>query len=222
MFLDNATSHQESIEKNLSNIKLVFPPKNTPSRLQPLDARITRAFKLRYGKLLIRYVISGVDDNKRASDIINEVNILKVVGWFKSSWREVTSFTIKHCFEKCGFPTDDYVATTQDSDKEFEMLFNEISENCSIDEYFEVDNTLATSEKVDLSKIDRREKLQIECIEEVLNMETANFDLEDEYEDESQENSSLSIINPKKALSLLDKVYLVTAYNENKVESMAT
>ena len=159
MFLGNATSHQESIEKNLSNIKLVFPPKNTPSRLQPLDARITRAFKLRYGKLLIRYVISGVDDNKRASDIINEVNILKVVGWFKSSWREVTSFTIKHCFEKCGFPTDDYVATAQDSDKEFEMLFNEISENCSIDEYFEVDNTLATSEKVDLSKIDWREKI---------------------------------------------------------------
>ena len=102
------------------------------------------------------------------------------------------------------------------------MLFNETSENCSIDEYFEVDNTLATSEKVDLSKIDWREKLQIECIEEVLNMETANFDLEDEYEDESQENSSLSIINPKKALSRLDKVYLVTAYNENKVESMAT
>ena len=64
--------------------------------------------------------------------------------------------------------------------------------------------------------------MQIECIEEVLNMETANFDLEDEYEDESQENSSLSIINPKKALSRLDKVYLVTAYNENKVESMAT
>ena len=29
------------------------------------------------------------------------------------------------------------------------MLFNEISENCSIDEYVEVDNTLATSEEVD-------------------------------------------------------------------------
>ena len=180
MFLDNATSHQESIEKNLSNIKLVFPPKNTPSRLQPLDARITRAFKLRYGKLLIRYVISGVDDNKRASDIINEVNILKVVGWFKSSWREVTSFTIKHCFEKCGFPTDDYVATAQDSKEEFKMLLNEISENCSIDEYVEVDNTLVTSEKVNVSKIDWREKLRNECIEEGLNVETVNSDLENE------------------------------------------
>ena len=107
LFLDNATSHQESIGKNLSNIKLVFLPKNTTSRLQPLDAGIIRAFTLKYRKFLIRYVILRVDDNKRASDIINEINILKVIGWVKSAWREVTSDTIKHCFEKCGFPTDD-------------------------------------------------------------------------------------------------------------------
>ena len=46
LFLDNATSHQESIEKNLSNIKLVFFPKSTTSRLQLLDAKIIRGFKL--------------------------------------------------------------------------------------------------------------------------------------------------------------------------------
>ena len=46
LFLDNATSHQESIEKNLSNIKLVFFPKSTTSRLQLLDAKIKRGFKL--------------------------------------------------------------------------------------------------------------------------------------------------------------------------------
>ena len=33
LFLDNTTSHQESIEKTLSNIKLVFLPKNTTWRL---------------------------------------------------------------------------------------------------------------------------------------------------------------------------------------------
>ena len=85
---------------------------------------------------------------KRASDIINKINILKVIGWVISAWREVTSDTIKHCFEKCGFPTDDYVAMAQDSDEEFEMLYNEISENCSIGEYVEVDNTLANPKKL--------------------------------------------------------------------------
>ena len=96
LFLDNATSHQESIEKNLSNIKLVFLPKNTTLRLQPLVAGIIRTFKLKYRKL--RYVISRVDDNKLAPDIINEINILEVIGWVKSAWRKVTSDTIKHCF----------------------------------------------------------------------------------------------------------------------------
>ena len=54
-----------------------------------------------------------------------------------------------------------------------------------------------------------------ECIEELLNVETANSDSEDEDEDESQESSLSSIITPKEALSLLDKVHLFATYNEN-------
>lgn len=194
LFLDNASSHQESIEKNLSNIKLVFFPKNTTSRLQPLDAGIIRVLKLKYRKLLIRYVISRVDDNKRASDIINEIDI---IGWVKSAWRKVTSDTIKHCFEKCGFPTDNYAATPQYIDEEFEKLFNELSENCSIDEYVEVDNTLATSEEVGVSEINWREKLRNESIEEVLNVKTVNSDIEDEDESKESICISLSVITPK-------------------------
>ena len=121
--------------------------------------------------------------------------------------------TINHCFENFSFPTDDYVATAQDSDEEFEMLFSEISANYFIDEYVEVDNTLATSEEVDVNKIDWREKSPNERIKEMLNVETANSDLKDE--DESQESSSSSIITPKEALSLLDKVLLFATYNEN-------
>ena len=200
LFLDNGTSQQESIEKNLSNIKLLFPPKNTTSGLQPFDCffyldflsrtftnhrtagergghffnsslplppssqtlryqpgdycreltsangqqpgsnreplfsdckllitkprsryRNYKSLQLKYHKLLIRHVISRVDDNKRASNIINEINISKVIGWVKSALREVTSDTIKHYLKKCGFPTDDYVATAQDSDEEFKI-----------------------------------------------------------------------------------------------------
>ena len=77
-------------------------------------------------------------------------------------------------------PTDDYVVTTQDSDQEFEILLNEIPKNCSIEECVEVDNNLATSEEVDVSKIEWREKLSNEYIEEVLKVETGNSDVEDE------------------------------------------
>ena len=85
------------------------------------------------GKQLLTFkLVNDYDDYKRASVVINEIDILKVIGWVKSAWREVTSDTIKHCFEKCGFPTDDYVPTSQDSDEEFQMLFNEIC-NLTVD-----------------------------------------------------------------------------------------
>ena len=56
LFLDNATCHPETAQAGLKNIKLVFLPKNTISRLQPLDAGIIRNFKHKYRKLLVRYL----------------------------------------------------------------------------------------------------------------------------------------------------------------------
>ena len=94
------------------------------------------------------YIILTVNDDKQAPDIINEIDILKFIGWIKSAQREVTSDAIKHCLEVCGFPTDDYVVTSQNSDEEFQMLFKKISVNCSSNEYIEADNNLATSEEV--------------------------------------------------------------------------
>lgn len=87
--------------------------------------------------------------------------------WLKPV-RENLCDTIKRYFQKCGFSIDDYVATTQDSEEEFKMLFNKMWEKCSIDEYVEADKTLATPEEADVSKRNWREKLQGECIEEVL------------------------------------------------------
>ena len=79
-------------------------------------------------------------------------------------WREVPCDTIKHCFEKCGFSTDDFVDPPQDSDEECKMLFNEIPANCSIYGYLYADSILATSEEVDASKIDLRETLRQEFL----------------------------------------------------------
>lgn len=73
MKLENATCYQESIQKILTNIRLVFLLKNAKSRLQPLNAGRIRVFKLKYCKLLIKYVTSRVDENKRAPDIIKAV-----------------------------------------------------------------------------------------------------------------------------------------------------
>ena len=69
-------------------------PKNTTSRLQPLDAGIIRNFKLKYRKKLLKFVISRINDNVKATDIIQEVDVLKAISWIKSAWDEVSEEAI--------------------------------------------------------------------------------------------------------------------------------
>ena len=147
----------------------------------------------------------------RAPDIIKAVDILKVIGWVKSAWEEVTPDT------KCGFPTEDYAAVSSDFDEEFQTLFNEISTYCSVDEYLDSDNSTATCEEVDANKVDWHETLRQECVDEVVNgkEETIDSDLDDE-DDANESSSSDATITAKEVLYLLDKVQLFAAYNDEQ------
>ena len=70
LFLDNATCHPESMDDKFFNIKIVFLPKITTSRLQPLDAGIIRNFKVKYRKSLVKCVLSRINDNASAAEIV--------------------------------------------------------------------------------------------------------------------------------------------------------
>ena len=79
LFWDNATCHPETAKAGLKNIKLVFMPKNMASRLKPLDTGIIRNFKHKYRKLLVRYAVNRINERKTASQILEEVLVLKVI-----------------------------------------------------------------------------------------------------------------------------------------------
>ena len=79
LFIDNAPCHPQNLKGKVSNINVCFLPKNTTSHLQPLDAGIIQNFKAKYRKLLLKFVISRVNDKKTASEIVKEVDVLTLL-----------------------------------------------------------------------------------------------------------------------------------------------
>ena len=102
LFLDNAPVHPENLVGKYSNIKIVFLPKNTTSRLQPLDAGIIKNFKVKYRKKLLHHVTASISNDCSVSDIVKEVGILQIITWVAATWKEVSETTIKNSFAKCG------------------------------------------------------------------------------------------------------------------------
>ncbi|XP_057299446.1 tigger transposable element-derived protein 6-like [Hydractinia symbiolongicarpus] len=142
LFLDNAPCHPESIIGQFSQIKIVFLLKNTTSRLQPLDAGIIQNFKVKYRKRLVKYVLARIQENTSATKIVKAINVLVAIRWIQDAWKEVSSSTIKNCFQKCGIKRDseEIEENDGDDDLEFEALKSigdrrsEISEDDQDDE----------------------------------------------------------------------------------------
>ena len=111
LILDNATCHPKSITDSNKDF---FLPKNTTSRLQPLDAGIIQNFKVKYRKRLVKYVLARINEYSSATQIIKDVNILMAIRWAQEAWKEVTGTTTKNCFEKCGIiKNDDLIRKTK-------------------------------------------------------------------------------------------------------------
>ena len=85
--------------------RLLFLTQISASRLQPLDAGITRNFKVKYRKRLLKFVISQIDDTRKVFEIIEEVDVLKAISWIKAAWEEVSDQTVTNCFVSVVFVT---------------------------------------------------------------------------------------------------------------------
>ena len=77
LFLDNVSSHSPDLVGKFSNIKVVFLPKNTTSRLQPLDPGIIKNFKVHYRKQIVKHALAKTNGSLlTASQITKSVDLL--------------------------------------------------------------------------------------------------------------------------------------------------
>ena len=74
LILDNATCHPKSIIDSFLQIKIIFLPKNSISRLQPLDAGIIQNFKVKYRKRLVKYVLARINEYSSTTQIIKDTD----------------------------------------------------------------------------------------------------------------------------------------------------
>ncbi len=103
--MDNAPCHPEDLNEKYDQIKEVFLPQNTTSRLQPLDLGIIQAFKLQYYKRLLTHVIS-------------------------KAWNDISETTIVKCFATAGIldsegKTNAVTSTNTDVDPCFRIFRTE-------------------------------------------------------------------------------------------------
>ncbi|KAF7670509.1 Tigger transposable element-derived protein 6 [Cucumispora dikerogammari] len=95
LLMDNCFSHK--ITYCSSNIELVFLPKNSTSKTQPLDSRIVRSFKAKFYEYQMKKIVMCLDKNISVGELYKSINIKDAIIYIKLAWDDVTSTTIKNC-----------------------------------------------------------------------------------------------------------------------------
>ena len=88
-------------------------------------AGIIRAFKFKYRKKLLKYVVSRIWPVQEHSEIIQHVNIAKAIHWLQVACRDASTEPIINCFQKCRFGQESVNNITNDNeiDVEFESSY---------------------------------------------------------------------------------------------------
>lgn len=99
LLLDNCSAHG-TIDNmpDLLNIRILFLPPNTTSKIQPLDAGIIAWVKRRYRRRLLFRVFENIESSKKS---IYNVDILTAIRWAYEEWNACPSIVMRNCFRHC-------------------------------------------------------------------------------------------------------------------------
>ena len=178
----------------LSNVKLVFLPPNTTSRLQPCDAGIIANLKTLYRKRLLRHVLAEMDSADSATALSKQVNVLDAIGWASLAWAGVCDTTIKKYFARCGFRADEVgigeTPDTQSQDAD-EAAYAPLMGDVRWDEYVAIDSSATTSDVVS-------DEWEADIVAKARGEVAAESD--DSEEEEEEEPPAHTLISSREAL----------------------
>lgn len=108
LLLDRATTHVVT-GLELPNVEVQFLPANSTTKLQPFDAGITRAFKLKYRVLHLQHALEQAEELQRwthegksrpeTPTNIYGISQLTAMRWICAMWKDVSDETIVNCFQ---------------------------------------------------------------------------------------------------------------------------
>ncbi|XP_034939464.1 tigger transposable element-derived protein 6-like [Chelonus insularis] len=96
LFIENCAAHTDL--PTLSNVKVMFSPANTTSKLQPLDQGIIHTFKRFYRREVAKHILTSLEENRSP-----DINVLLAMEIARKAWYSVSDVTVKNCFKKAGF-----------------------------------------------------------------------------------------------------------------------
>ena len=99
LLMDNLVCHHEQFNNKYSNVKIIFLPPNTTSKLKPLDLGIIQNFNTHYRHFLLLFVLAKFDQCNNASEVAKSVNLLIAIRWIARAWEEVSAITIFKCYQ---------------------------------------------------------------------------------------------------------------------------
>lgn len=96
LLIDNCSAHgKKEALPCLPNIRVEYFPPNCTSIIQPMDAGIIAALKLRYKR---RHMERALENMEVQTKHVYKVDVLTAMKWFKSAWNDLPSKAIKNCW----------------------------------------------------------------------------------------------------------------------------
>ena len=150
LFLDSALVHPENLVGKYSNIKIVFLPENTTSRLQPLDAWIIKNYKVKCRKKLLHHVIARISNDRSAYAIANKLTFSEQSHGQQPLGKKFQKRLLRIVFAKCGIVQQTVENGQSELDGEFAELFKELTEMNKAENDFTAEEYIDFSNKISL------------------------------------------------------------------------